>query len=655
MKMNLLGIDTGGTFTDFVHYDGATLRTHKELSTPEAPEQAILRGVEVMGIAREGLRVIHGSTIATNAALERKGVKTAYVTNRGLGDVLSIGRQARRELYNLQPAPVPPPVPPELCLETGGRLAADGEVLEDLTEADLEELCRAVERLQPEAVAVNLLFSFLDDRFERRIAEAMPEGMFVSVASQILPEFREYERGITTWLNAYLGPRVQGYLRRLEKGLRPGRVAVMRSSGDTCSAGQAGLEAVHLLLSGPAGGLNGARYLGDLAGEPRIMTFDMGGTSTDVALIDGAVRLTGAGCMGPYPVGVPMVDMHTIGAGGGSIAYVDAGGVLQVGPESAGASPGPACYGAGGERPTVTDANLVLGHLPATAVLGGGLALQPQRARAVLRDLAAQLGLDSPEAAARGVIHLANEHMAQALRVISVQRGIDPCDFALLAFGGAGGMHVCALAEMLGLSRAVIPGQAGVLSALGMLVAPGGRQLSRTLGCLLDEITAAAIDNEIEALRRAGLAALAEEGIAADELTPEAALDLCYRGQSTALTLAGSDPVELAARFHDAHEQRYGHRLEQPIELVNVRLSLRTARRELGLPGPASGDDPAPVDEQAVYGLARRTPVYRRDTLPAGWRIHGPVLICDAVATTYLQTGWRAEADVYGNLLVRRE
>lgn len=654
MKMNLLGIDTGGTFTDFVHYDGETLRTHKVLSTPEAPERAILKGVEEMGIDCTGLRVVHGSTIATNAALEGKGARTVYVTNRGLGDVLTIGRQARRELYNLQPQPIPAPVPAGLCLETGGRLSAQGEVLEDLTDPDLEELRHAMERLQPDAVAVNLLFSFLDDRFERRIAAIVPEGIFVSLSSRVLPEFREYERGITTWLNACLGPRVQGYLARLEKGLAPARISVMRSSGDTCSAAQAGSEAVHLLLSGPAGGLNGARFIGEQAGESRILTFDMGGTSTDVALIDGDIRLTGEGRMGPYPVGVPMVDMHTIGAGGGSIAYVDSGGVLQVGPLSAGASPGPACYGAGGERPTVTDANLVLGHLPATAVLAGGMRLRAEQARQVILKLARDLGTASVEEAARGVIRIANEHMVRALRVISVRKGIDPRDFVLFAFGGAGGMHVCALAEALDMNRAIIPGAAGVLSALGMLTAPSGRQLSRSQGRLLDETDAAAIAAEIEQLRTQGMAALKEEGISEKEVRVEPALDLCYRGQTLSLTLPGSDPEEVAPRFHDAHERRFGHRLEQPVELVNVRLSLRTPRRELRMPRAAAGDTLSAAEYGTVAGIADRVPVYRRDTLPVNRPIDGPVLITDAVASSWIAPGWQVRIDGFGNLQLRR-
>ena len=445
----LLGIDTGGTFTDFIYFDGRSISTHKVLSTPSAPEQAIMQGISEMGLSLQGLRVIHGSTVATNAVLEGKGARVVYITNHGLKDVLAIGRQARTELYNLTPVPVPAPVAEECLLETGGRLSARGEVIEGLTAADLDLLRRQVEALKPDSVAVNLLFSFLDNRFEKLIESAMPADVFVSCSSDVLCEYREYERGITTWLNAYVGPLVNGYLNNLARQLAPANISVLRSSGYTCSAMHAGREAVHLILSGPAGGLAGARHVAGLAGMNRIMTFDMGGTSTDVALIDGAIDLTNQGRIENYPVAVPMVDMHTIGAGGGSIAYIDAGGMLQVGPESAGAEPGPVCYGKGGDQITVTDANLVLGRLPKTARLAGGMALDFDSAHRSLAALARQLQLDSAEAAALGVIRIANEHMAQALRVISVQRGIDPRKFTLVAFGGAGGMHVCDLADEL--------------------------------------------------------------------------------------------------------------------------------------------------------------------------------------------------------------
>ncbi len=455
-----LGIDTGGTFTDFVLFDGNALRIHKVLSTPQDPALAILQGIRELGVTLPGLQVVHGSTVATNAVLERKGVRTAYIANQGLADVLTIGRQARRELYNLQPPPLPPPVPPELCIEVAARIGAAGERIGSLDGNDRQTLLAKIDALQPQAVAINLLFSFLDAADEELIESWLPDSLFVSRSSAVLPEYREYERGIATWLNAWVGPLVAGYLQRLNRQLAPARVAVMQSAGGTVSAAVAGDMAVRLLLSGPAGGLMGARFIGQQTGHTHLLTFDMGGTSTDVALIEGEIRLTSEGSIGPWPVAVPMVDMHTIGAGGGSIAAVDAGGVLQVGPESAGAAPGPACYGQGGDVATVTDANLVLGRLQPDAFLGGAMRLDTAAARRVMRQLADALGMET-EAAAEGIIAVANEHMAQALRVISVQRGVDPGDHVLVSFGGAGGLHVCALAEALGMRHALVPVQAG--------------------------------------------------------------------------------------------------------------------------------------------------------------------------------------------------
>ncbi|MFO7603884.1 MAG: hydantoinase/oxoprolinase family protein, partial [Gammaproteobacteria bacterium] len=528
-----LGIDTGGTFTDFVLLRDNTLRVHKVLSTPAAPEQAILQGIEALGLQSlapdETLYIVHGSTVATNAVLEGKGVTTAYISNHGLGDVLTLGRQTRRELYNLQPAPISPPVPAEYCLETGGRLSAEGELLEPLTAADLQQLLAQLQQLQPRAVAINLLFSYLDDRAERAIAVALPAGLFVSRSSQVLPECKEYERGMATWLNAYVGPLVEGYLQRLGHGAAQARISVMQSSGGTIAAEHAAAQAVHLLLSGPAGGLAGARYMGDCAQRPRLLTFDMGGTSTDVALIDGEIQLTSEGHIAHYPVAVPMVDMHTIGAGGGSIAWVDRGGMLQVGPQSAGADPGPACYGRGGTQATVTDANLLLGRLRADAFLGGGMHLDPEAAHQAVQAIAMTLNL-SVEAAAEGIIRLANEHMAQALRVMSVQRGIDPRQLTLTSFGGAGGLHVCALAEALGMTAAMVPVYAGVLSAFGMLVAPRSRQLSHGLIGPLADTPTERIEAALAALAQQGREALQAEGVSAGDINTEASLDLRYQG-----------------------------------------------------------------------------------------------------------------------------
>lgn len=650
----MLGVDTGGTFTDFVWFDGERLGIHKVLSTPQAPEQAMLQGIRELGLQGESFYLVHGSTVATNAVLEGKGVRTAYVTNYGLGDVLTIGRQARHELYNLQPQPEEPPVAAELCLETGGRLAADRSVVEPLSERELEILTARLRELAPQAVAINLLFSFLDDRFERQIERYLPDTLFISRSSDILPGQGEYERGIATWLNAWVGPRVQGYVQRLEQSVQPAPVHVMQSSAFTIRADQAAKRAVNLLLSGPAGGLMGALRIGDELGRPQLLTFDMGGTSTDVALIDGQVNLTSEGSIGPYPVAVPMVDMHTIGAGGGSIARVDEGGMLAVGPESAGADPGPACYGRGGSLPTVTDANLVLGRLRPAAFLGGGMPLDPAAGRLAVGQLAGQMGL-SLQQTAQGVIDLANEHMAQALRVISVQRGIDPASYTLTAFGGAGGLHVCALAEALDMKHALVPIHAGVLSALGMLAAPRGRQLSHTLCGLLKDQHEAQLAERFQALVVQGRSELLDEGIDVDAITTEFSLDLRYFGQSYTLNIPFHGLKQAAADFNRLHQQRFGHMLDSDVELVNLRVALSASGSDLSL---QSGDHKAvssePIEQAVMAGFERPVPVWRRDDLGCEAAYPGPLLVIDAVATSYVAAGWTASRHRSGCLFLDR-
>ena len=657
MSPILLGVDTGGTFTDFVLWREGRLATHKVLSTPSDPAEAILRGIADLGLddpaALRRLVVVHGSTVATNAVLEGKGVRTCFITNHGLGDLLTIGRQARERLYDLQPPPVPPPVPPEDCLETGGRLGAGGGVVEPLDDEALAALAAAVAERGPEAVAVCLLFSFLDDRFERAVEAAMPEGVFVSRSSEVLPEVREYERAVTTWLNAYVGPLMERYLQRLRRDLAGARLSVMQSSGGTIAAEQAGRGAVHLLLSGPAGGLAGARFAGAASGLTRLLTFDMGGTSTDVALVEGEPVLTTEGRVGRYPVAVPMVDMHTIGAGGGSIARVDAGGLLQVGPESAGADPGPACYGRGGRAATVTDAHVVLGRLPAAAFLGGRMRLDVDAARTAVGEVAAALGCGVEEAAA-GIVRVADEHMARALRVMSVQRGIDPRELTLVSFGGAGGLHVCALAEALGMTRALVPVHAGVLSALGMLAAPRERRLSRSLVRPLDGLDPAEVEAAAAALAARGRAALAEEGIDPAAVSEAVSADLRYLGQAHTLTVPWSGPAGSAEAFHALHERRYGHRLEAPVELVTVRVTCRAPGTPLTLAPAARGEGPEPAAHARVAGFTGPVPVHDRAALPPGEVVEGPAVFTEPVATTWLAPGWRAEQDAAGNLVLRR-
>jgi len=650
----LLGVDTGGTFTDFFLIDGNSLRIHKVLSTPDDPSRAILEGAFAMGLeaalAAGDVQIVHGSTVATNATLEGKGVRTVYIANRGFTDVLRIGRQARSRLYDLHPEPRPDPVPPELTLGTGGRLDHLGGVLEPLTEADLDELRRAVMNLRPEAIAINLLYSYLDDTFERRIETALQDLAFVSRSSFVLPEYKEYERGIATWLNAWLGPVVSRYLVKLTAALAPSTVAVMQSSGGTISASQASNRAVNLLVSGPAGGLAAATRIGADLGRRELLSFDMGGTSTDVALLRDGPTLTDEGSVGPYPVAIPMADIHTIGAGGGSIAFLDAGGALRVGPQSAGADPGPACYGQGGEQPTVTDANVVLGRLPSNLLLGGSMPLDAVAAHRALDSIAQPLDM-SIEDAARGVLQIANEHMAQALRVISLERGYDPRDFALVSFGGAGGLHVCALADALGIPDIIVPRYGGVLSALGLLMAPPSRFLVRTLNLDMNEVAAPLVENAIQDLAQTGLSELLAEGVAAD-IEQLSSVDLRYAGQSFTINVPWHSIESCVAQFHQQHEQRYGHALALPVELVNLRLQLRAPARPIDLP-PLAAATQLRGEKCQIVDIGE-VEVRRREELRAGTPLAGPVLLIDSVSTTLVEPGWTVTSEQRGHAQMTR-
>ncbi|MCX4027283.1 hydantoinase/oxoprolinase family protein [Endozoicomonas sp. SM1973] len=674
--LHLLGVDTGGTFTDFVYLQTVPLSTtsaatgdqvtaevviHKVLSTPQAPAQAIWQGISEMGlqplIEAGSLLLIHGSTVATNAALEGKGVKTLYVTNEGFADVLTIGRQQRQELYNFQPDPIKPPVPKALCIEVGCRLDAKGNNILPLTGIDIYKLQQAVAEHQPAAVAINLLFSFLNDADEKALEAAVSDRTFTSRSSFVLPEYREYERGMATWLNAWLGPIVASYLNELCRVTAPCPVAVMQSSGGTTAAEQASNRAVNLLLSGPAGGLSAASFIGNLIGQSKLITFDMGGTSTDVALIDGRFKLTNEGKIANYPVAVPMVDMHTIGAGGGSIAYLDSGGMLQVGPVSAGAEPGPACYGLGGYSPTVTDANLVLGHLPSATLLGGSLKLDIKAAKQTVADLGETVGLVTEEMA-KGIIQLANEHMVNAIRVISIQKGYDPQEFTLCCFGGAGGQHVCAVADALGMAQAIVPVNSGVLSALGMLAAPRSRQLVHTYQKPFSQLIESELHQAFCHLKHNGVAELAAEGLAEAELTVDAEVDVRYLGQSFTLTVPCDwqqpDLRAMQEAFHLAHQAHYGHRMESGVELVNLRLALKAPQLAIELP-EIECQPLTEVDCCHVHGVSSKVPIYQRAELGRGIIIQGPAIVCEQVATTYLAPGWQAEVDRFGNLQLNRQ
>jgi len=648
----ILGVDTGGTFTDFVALVNDEIKIHKVLSTPSAPEQAILQGIKELELAplvKSGdLLIVHGTTVATNAVLEGKGAKTLYITNQGFADLLTIGRQTRKELYNLKPKQKQPPIPKHLCLEVNTRVSADGKTLEHVSDDELSSLTKRVKELDIEAVAINFLFSYLNAEDEKRVEQALPKHLFVCRSSQVLPEYREYERGIATWLNAWLGPLMHRYIGSLQQQLSPSPVTIMQSSGGTIAAEQAAHRAVNLLLSGPAGGLSGAKFMADNIDISKILTFDMGGTSTDVALIEQELQLTNEGRIGDYPVAIPMVDMHTIGAGGGSIAYIDQGGMLQVGPESAGADPGPACYGKQQTTATVTDANTVLGRLRPEAFLGGTMQLNREAAKNAIQILASKLSLGLEETA-EGILNLANEHMSQALRAISVQRGYDPKNFKLVCFGGAGGLHVCALAESLQMHQVFVPPLGGVLSAFGMLVAPRERQLSRTLRRNLDQINMAEIEQAFSEMAEQGIAEMIKEGITATDITQFASLDLRYSGQSFTLNVAWSDIHQIAINFQQQHLQRYGHALSIPIELVNIRLGLRAPGQTIKLPQITNHRDASPSQSVSLPGIGN-TVIYRREELATKQTIIGPALITEQVSTTLVAPSWVAHVDGHGGL-----
>jgi len=643
-SLTRIGVDTGGTFTDFVALIDGKLHTAKVLSTPDDPSRAIVEGLEQLGLESSAVDLVHGTTVGTNAVLEGKGAKAAFVTSTGFGDMLGLGRQNRDLLYSLAQPRVEPPVEESLCLEIDARVSADGHVLAEPTSEALRELRNRIEDLAPESVAVNLLFSWMRPDLEQAIRNALPEDLPVSLSSEVLPEIREYERGIATWLNASVGPKLAGYLGRLEKALGGGRLAVMQSSGLTVSAEQAGQRGVHLLLSGPAGGLAAAAHIGREIDCKRLLTFDMGGTSTDVALLDGKPSLTRDGRIGRYPVAVPMVDMHTIGAGGGSIARVDAGGLIQVGPDSAGADPGPVCYGRGGENVTVTDANLLLGRLPRATRLGGTHRLDYEAAQHAMDGLAERAGL-SREETARGVIRIANEHMSRALRVMSAERGVDPKSATLMSFGGAGGLHVCELAESLGMARAIVPARSGVLSALGMLVARPGRQATASFLRRADAVSGDDVEQGFEPLVDQVRDELGDDGIAAADLDIERWIDCRYVGQSATLELPIQSPDELADAFHELHEKTFGHRLDLSVELVGLRVEARGAPRLEEVPALDMGDEATEAEHEV--------PVLMRSGL-ADSSVEGPAIVMDTDATTWVAEGWRATLDEGGHLLLRR-
>jgi N-methylhydantoinase A len=659
-----IGIDIGGTFTDFVVYNPANgqISSFKLLSDRANPAAAVLQGLASIP-SDPNLQIVHGSTVATNALLERKGAKTALLTTRGFKDVLQIARQNRPEIYDWTVKPASPLVASNLRLEVDERVNFKGQVLLPLDLTQTESLIAILEQNKVESVAICLLFSFLHPQHERVIADLLrKKGYLVSSSSEILPEFREFERTSTTVVNAYVSPILNHYLGELETALPGSSIQIMQSNGGMISTREARQNGVRCVLSGPAGGIIGTQKITQAMLEIndnnaanktiKLITFDMGGTSTDVSLIDGQPSLTTDANVGGCPIHVPMLDIHTIGAGGGSIAYVDAGGSLRVGPQSAGADPGPACYGRG-EYPTVTDANLVLGRLLPDHFLGGKMKIYPSRAESALSVLGKRLDL-SPTQAAYGVIEVVNAQMERALRVISVERGHDPRDFSLFSFGGAGGLHAVDLAGRMGIPKVIISKFASTLSALGMLSSNVVKDYVKTV-MLQENLATNLIDELFFPMIAQGVDDVKAEGIHADRIDVLQSLDVRFSGQSYEINVPFSD--HFIQDFHQAHRKIYGYTYEdKKVEVVNLRLRVIGKINPIDLQKIEKNGNSIsrPMEYKSVElnGSRSELPVYDYDQLDPGSHISGPALIVSSDTTILAQPGDEIFVDCYLNLCI---
>jgi N-methylhydantoinase A len=657
----LLGVDVGGTFTDAALLDGERLHTAKVPSTPEDQSRGVIAAIDEVlrraGAAPGDVRAFtHGMTVGTNALLEESGARTALIATRGFADVIEIGRQNRPALYHPCSGRPRPLVDRELRFEAAERIGASGPI-EPLADEEVARLVGALRDSGAESVAVCLLFAFSEPEHERRLAEALREALpelHVSASYEVLPAFREYERFSTTVIDAYLSPLLGRYLTSLtgasrERGLP--EPEVMRSSGGTADAGEAARAGAWSVLSGPAGGAVGAALLARSAGNENAIGIDMGGTSCDVCVVDdGEVRRTDSREIEGRPIQLPMVDVHTVGAGGGSIAWRDAGGALRVGPRSAGAEPGPACYGHGGTEPAVTDANLLLGYLSPSSALAGGVSLDREAARRAVGGLGGRLGLGETETA-EGIVRVANQEMIRALRVVTVERGVDPRGFALLPFGGAGPMHAAALAAELEISRIVCPRASGVLSALGLIAAGRRRDTARTVLLAGDEITADRVAAEVRALSEPLLAGLEDAEL-------EVVYELRYRGQAFELPVPGPaepDPARLADDFAREHEARYGYR--DPggaLELVTIRVSAVAPGPE-PRPRAAGAGELDQSEREARFGGEWIATRVLHGEPPAGFEAEGPCVFELPEATLVLPPGWSATVDDSGTITADRD
>ena len=668
-KILHVAIDNGGTFTDCVWIDNGRIRALKVFSTPADPSQAIVQALERIGLP-EHLTLFHGTTVGTNALLERKGARVALVTTRGFEDAIEIGRQHRGKLYDLNWERPRPLVDRERRFGVEERTDSEGRILTAPRPEELARLAEDVGKSGAEAIAVCLLFCFANPANEKAVANAVRSlGIPLSFSHEILPEFREYERMSTVVVNAFLQPLMHGYLTKLAQrtedwlaraGLqsnpdrKSARFFVMQSSGGITALETAAREPVRTVLSGPAGGVVGAAAMARRSGCDRLISFDMGGTSADVALMDGAIRTSSQSEVAGQPLGVPVLDIHTVGAGGGSLVRFDAGGALRVGPESANADPGPICYGKG-TRPTVTDANLLLGRLPAHRFLGGEFVLDDARTRRVVKEWLAEQKVElTLEEFAAGVVRVVNANMEKAIRVVSIERGYDPREFALVAFGGAGAMHACELAESLGIPQVIVPALPGALSAYGILVSDIVKDSSRTvLWRAQKKLPAHELEIEFRKLERAAAAEFAQEGWRA-KVTHTRSVDVRYRGQGYELNIPCTG--QLLAAFHGEHQRRYGYsHAEREVELVTLRLRTQLASQLSGKTATEGAAAKTPAESAGMWfgGRKMRAQVWDRAALRAGRKYRGPGVITEYSATTMVPPGKIFLVDGAGNLVIR--
>lgn len=652
----IIGVDTGGTFTDFVYKDGDRWGVYKVLSTPSNPAQAVLEGLRYLSEGKKK-QIVHGSTVATNAILERHGARTALITNKGFEDIIEIGRQNRTRLYDLAYRKEPHIIPSEFRFGLQGRILQTGEELRPLDMETAKDIALHLKELDIESVAVCFLFSYVNPAHEKKVKELLEtSGFQISLSHEILAEFREFERTSTTVINAYVSPKMQRYIGHLTDSLDAGdTLGIMQSNGGSISVETAMRESVRTILSGPAGGAVGAYEIGKMAGYTKLISFDMGGTSTDVSLIDNALSLTFESSISGYPVKVPMIDIHTVGAGGGSIARLDEAGALKVGPESAGADPGPICYGKG-DSITVTDANLYLGRLIPEHFLGGRMILKDDKLPFYFEKMAQKVRL-SPLELAEGILDVANTAMERAIRVISVERGYDPREFTLFSFGGAGGMHAAFLARLLSIPNVLLPRNPGILSAIGMIMADVIKDYSLTIMRNQENVTSTFLSDQFMEIEERGREDLGSEGIPGDGVVLEKYLDMRYEGQSYEIIVPFDD--DYIERFHALHEKTYGYRNEDKIiEIVNIRLRARGMpekprfqKSEKMVKTPPS--DAFLGEKDVVFDRNRiPTKIVARDKLRSGNRIEGPAVLVEYSSTIVIPPFALARVDEYGNIVM---